>query len=74
MLLISRLLDHIKPDFVHVLIKGKIVESGGYELVKKIEEKMVMRVSCNGVYKTLRKNFSDLLKTSDIDHAKQNSF
>jgi len=34
----QRLLDHIKPDFVHVLIKGKIVESGGYELVKKIEE------------------------------------
>ncbi|MEC8750165.1 MAG: Fe-S cluster assembly ATPase SufC, partial [Chloroflexota bacterium] len=29
----QRLLDHIKPDFVHVLIKGKIVESGGYELV-----------------------------------------
>ena len=34
----QRLLDHIKPDFVHVLIKGKIVESGGYEIVKKIEE------------------------------------
>ena len=34
----QRLLDHIKPDHVHVLVKGKIVESGGYELVKKIEE------------------------------------
>ena len=34
----QRLLDHIKPDFVHVLVKGKIVKSGGYELVKKIEE------------------------------------
>jgi Fe-S cluster assembly ATP-binding protein len=34
----QRLLDHIKPDFVHVLINGKIVKSGGYELVKKIEE------------------------------------
>ena len=34
----QRLLDHIKPDHVHVLIKGKIVQSGGYELVKKIEE------------------------------------
>ena len=33
-----RLLDHIKPDFVHVLVNGKIVKSGGYELVKKIEE------------------------------------
>ena len=34
----QRLLNHIKPDHVHVLIKGKIVISGGYELVKKIEE------------------------------------
>ena len=34
----QRLLDHIRPDHVHVLIKGKIVKSGGYELVKKIEE------------------------------------
>jgi len=34
----QRLLDHIKPDHVHVLIKGKIVKSGGYELVKRIEE------------------------------------
>ncbi|MEC7880838.1 MAG: Fe-S cluster assembly ATPase SufC [Chloroflexota bacterium] len=33
----QRLLDHIKPDFVHVLINGKIVESGNYDLVKKIE-------------------------------------
>ena len=34
----QRLLEHIRPDHVHVLIKGKIVQSGGYELVKKIEE------------------------------------
>jgi len=34
----QRLLDHIMPDHVHVLMKGKIVKSGGYELVKKIEE------------------------------------
>ena len=25
----QRLLDYIKPDFVHVLINGKIVKSGG---------------------------------------------
>lgn len=34
----QRLLEHIMPDHVHVLIKGKIVQSGGYELVKKIED------------------------------------
>ena len=33
----QRLLDHIKPDFVHILINGKIAESGNSDLVKKIE-------------------------------------
>jgi Fe-S cluster assembly ATP-binding protein len=33
----QRLLNYIKPDFVHVLIDGKIVESGDYALVEKIE-------------------------------------
>ena len=28
----QRLLDYIKPDFVHVLMKGKIVKSGGPDL------------------------------------------
>ena len=35
----QRLLDHIVPDFVHVLSKGRIVESGGKELALKLEEK-----------------------------------
>ena len=34
----QRLLDHIKPDFVHILINGKIAESGNSDLVKKIED------------------------------------
>jgi len=33
----QRLLDYIKPDKVHVLVKGKIVESGGPELATKLE-------------------------------------
>ena len=33
----ERLLDYIKPDFVHVLIDGKIVKSGDFSLVKEIE-------------------------------------
>ncbi len=33
----QRLLDHIKPDFVHILINGKIAETGNSDLVKKIE-------------------------------------
>jgi Fe-S cluster assembly ATP-binding protein len=33
----QRLLNYVKPDFVHVLMEGKIVESGGPELVTKLE-------------------------------------
>lgn len=35
----QRLLDYIKPDFVHVLYNGKIVKSGGPELAHELEEK-----------------------------------
>lgn len=33
-----RILEYIKPDFVHVMTDGKIKESGSYELALKIEE------------------------------------
>jgi Fe-S cluster assembly ATP-binding protein len=33
----QRLLQFIKPDFVHVMIKGKIVKSGGKELAAELE-------------------------------------
>ncbi len=33
----QRLLDYIKPDFVHVLAEGRIVESGGPELAQELE-------------------------------------
>jgi len=35
----QRLLDHIVPDFVHVLSGGKIVKTGGPELALELEEK-----------------------------------
>ncbi len=34
----SRILDYVGPDFVHVLKDGKIIKSGGPELVAKLEE------------------------------------
>ena len=34
----QRLLDYIRPDFVHVLAEGRIVESGGPELALELEE------------------------------------
>lgn len=34
----QRILDYLKPDFVHILVAGKIVESGGPELIAKVEK------------------------------------
>jgi len=34
----QRLLDYITPDAVHVLADGRIVESGGPELAKELEQ------------------------------------
>ncbi len=42
MLLIThyqRILNYVHPQFVHVMIDGKIVKSGGEELAKELEEK-----------------------------------
>jgi len=35
----QRLLDHIKPDRVHVLARGKIIRSGGPELARELEQR-----------------------------------
>ena len=34
----QRILRYIKPDFVHILIDGKIVKSGNHKLAERIEE------------------------------------
>ncbi len=34
----QRLLDYVTPHYVHVVLDGKIVESGGADLAKKLEE------------------------------------
>ncbi|MCH8090415.1 MAG: Fe-S cluster assembly ATPase SufC, partial [Chloroflexi bacterium] len=34
----QRILNYITPDFVHVLMDGRIVESGGKELALHLEE------------------------------------
>jgi Fe-S cluster assembly ATP-binding protein len=33
----SRLLAELKPDFVHILVRGRIVESGGPELAERLD-------------------------------------
>jgi Fe-S cluster assembly ATP-binding protein len=35
----QRLLDHIVPDFVHVLVDGRFVRSGGKNLARELEER-----------------------------------
>ena len=35
----QRILDYISPDYVHVLVDGKIVKSGGAELALELEQK-----------------------------------
>jgi Fe-S cluster assembly ATP-binding protein len=35
----QRLLDYIVPDFVHVMVEGRIVKSGPKELALELEEK-----------------------------------
>ena len=34
----QRLLDYIVPDFVHIIMDGRVVKSGDKDLAKKIEE------------------------------------
>ena len=33
-----RLLNYIRPQFIHILLDGKVVESGGWELAKLLED------------------------------------
>jgi Fe-S cluster assembly ATP-binding protein len=34
----QRMLDYITPDVVHVFMDGRVVETGGPDLAKRIEE------------------------------------
>jgi Fe-S cluster assembly ATP-binding protein len=34
----QRLLEHLTPDRVHILIDGRIVDSGGPELAERLEK------------------------------------
>jgi Fe-S cluster assembly ATP-binding protein len=35
----TRILEYVKPDFVHILIDGRIVREGGAELANELEDK-----------------------------------
>lgn len=63
----QRILNYIQPDFVHVMIKGRLVQSGGPELAHELESKG---------YDWLRQDFLDdneekgpTMEDGDHDHA-----
>jgi Fe-S cluster assembly ATP-binding protein len=35
----QRILDYIRPEFVHILLNGRIVKSGGPDLALELEDK-----------------------------------
>jgi Fe-S cluster assembly ATP-binding protein len=35
----ERIMDYIKPDFIHIISDGKIVKTGGIEILKAVKEK-----------------------------------
>ena len=45
----TRILRYIHPDFVHVFVDGRIVESGGPELANKLEEEGYEKFAKSGV-------------------------
>ncbi len=45
----QRLLDYVKPDFVHVLADGRIVKSGGPELALELEREGYAEVTGAGI-------------------------
>lgn len=57
----KRLLEYIKPDFVHVMLNGRIVKSGDYQLVNFIEK--------NG-YEQFEKNFEKVSTTTMRENEK----
>jgi Fe-S cluster assembly ATP-binding protein len=57
----KRILEYIKPQFVHILLGGKIVESGGPELVDKLEAEG---------YDWLREKYPQAAAEEDVIEAK----
>ena len=45
----QRLLDYVKPDYVHILSAGRIVKTGGAELAMQLEERGYDEVMAQGI-------------------------
>ena len=44
----QRLLNYIEPDFVHVLLQGRIVRSGGPSLARELEQRGYDWIAADG--------------------------
>ncbi len=51
----KRLLDYIKPDFIHIMMNGKIIKTGTFELVSEIEENGYNKIEKNDINKVEEK-------------------
>jgi Fe-S cluster assembly ATP-binding protein len=58
----SRLLTELRPDRVHVLVKGVVVESGGPELVDELEADGYARFSTTDDEASSSSAYDDLFR------------
>jgi Fe-S cluster assembly ATP-binding protein len=58
----ERILTYIKPQFVHILFGGRVVEDGGPELVKQLESEG---------YDWIRRKYPDAARDEDEMEAAQ---
>ena len=62
----QRLLDYINPDFVHVLMNGRIIKSGGPELAEELEKKGYE--SFNQMKEQLKIDFNKIQEVSNFSN------
>lgn len=55
----QRLLDYIKPNYIHIMMNGKIIKSGDSSLVSEIEEKGYEKIYSEISYNEVKDNKKD---------------
>ena len=46
----QRMLEHIKPDYIHILYEGQIIKTGDWQLVHQIEDKGYDEIAKNSTF------------------------
>ena len=63
----QRLLDHIVPDFVHVLSEGKIIKSGGKELAIELKKEDMIGSNDSFISNLQKKDYNADLRSKGRD-------